>query len=93
MLDFWSSRAHNIDIMKEKVNMFENQEINKAHGSPYDRGAADSWYGRPRFPHWYPEGTYNGDVIEWNKMSEFEIYSYHKGIDENEADPSARKQW
>ena len=34
MLDFWSSRAHNIDIMKEKVNMFENQEINKAHGSP-----------------------------------------------------------
>ena len=73
--------------------MFENQEINKAHGSPYDRGAADSWYGRPRFPHWYPEGTYNGDVIEWNKMSEFEIYSYHKGFDENEADPSARKQW
>ena len=48
--------------------MFDNQEINKAHGAPYDRGSADSWYGRPKFPHWYPEGTYNGDVIEWPKM-------------------------
>ena len=72
---------------------FAGQEINKAHGSPYDRGAADSWYGRPKFPHWYPEGTYNGDVIEVNKMSAFEVYQYNKGFDENEADPSARKQW
>ena len=25
------------------------------HGALWDRGSADSYYGRPRDPHWYPE--------------------------------------
>ena len=33
---------------------------NETHGSPFDRGSADSWYGRERKPHFYPNGTYNG---------------------------------
>ena len=70
---------------------FSGQEINKSHGSPYDRGSADSWYGRAKKPHWYPEGTYNGDAIEESQMSAFEVYQYNLGFDENEADPTARK--
>ncbi len=27
------------------------------HGSPYDRGSADSYYGRPRIPHYYAGAT------------------------------------
>jgi hypothetical protein len=36
---------------------------NKQHGSLWDRGSADSYYGRPRDPHYYPQGTYNGDRV------------------------------
>lgn len=55
-----------------------------AHGSPYDRGAADSWYQRPRNPHWYPNGTYNGEEIGIDSMSAQEIAAYHAGYTENE---------
>jgi hypothetical protein len=27
------------------------------HGGPFDRGSADSYYGRVREPHFYVEGT------------------------------------
>jgi hypothetical protein len=36
----------------------------RAHGSPYDRGSADSYYGRPLSPHWWPNGTNKGYRIE-----------------------------
>tara|TARA_B100000427_G_scaffold299292_1_gene280871 strand:+ start:447 stop:695 length:249 start_codon:yes stop_codon:yes gene_type:complete len=77
----------------EIAEKFAGQEINKAHGSPYDRGTADSWYSRPAEPHWYPMGSYNGDPIEAAEMSEFEIFCYRLGFSENEADPAARKVW
>ena len=35
----------------------------KRHGGLFDRGSADSYYGRPQDPHWYPEGTGHGDKI------------------------------
>lgn len=37
--------------------------LNHSHGSPWDRGSADSYYGRPRDPHYYPHGTYNGEPV------------------------------
>ena len=30
------------------------------HGGPYDRGSADSYYGRPIDPHYWPNGTGHG---------------------------------
>jgi hypothetical protein len=33
------------------------------HGSLFDRGSADAYYRRAFEPHWYPEGTYNGEKI------------------------------
>lgn len=66
---------------------------NEEHGSPFDRGSADSWYGRERKPHFYPHGTYNGNPVTEYEMSPQEIEAYNRGFDENEADPSARKVW
>ena len=52
-----------------------------AHGSPYDRGSADYWYHRPKEPHWYPNGTGNGERITEDKMTQDEIDEYHLGYE------------
>ena len=54
----------------------------KLHGSLFDRGSADSYYGRPRSPHYYPEGTYNGQRV--TDLNEEEIAAYNAGYDYNE---------
>lgn len=53
------------------------------NGSLFDRGIADAYYGRAFAPHWYPEGTYNGNRIE-NLTSE-EIEEYRKGYQHQES--------
>ena len=52
------------------------------HGSLFDRGSADSYYGRPRNPHWYPEGSYNGTKV--TDLNPIEIQAYMAGYDWNE---------
>ena len=52
------------------------------HGGLFDRGSADSYYGRPRSPHWYPDGTYNG--VRVTELNEAEIEAYNAGYDWNE---------
>ena len=54
----------------------------KLHGSLFDRGSADSYYGRDRSPHYYPEGTYNGPRV--TDLTEEEIAAYNAGYDYNE---------
>ncbi len=62
------------------------------HGGPYDRGSADSYYGRGKDPHYYPHGTYNGKRVEAKDMTVEEIDAYHRGYDENESDGNF-KEW
>ena len=52
------------------------------HGSLFDRGSADSYYGRPRDPHWYPEGSYNG--VKVTDLNPIEIQAYLAGYNHNE---------
>ena len=54
----------------------------KLHGGLFDRGSADSYYGRPRDPHWWPEGTYEGDEV--TELTAEEIQEYLAGYDYNE---------
>ena len=54
----------------------------KRHGGLWDRGSADSWYSRPRDPHWYPAGSYNGDPI--TDLTEAEREEYLAGYEHNE---------
>ena len=44
------------------------------NGSPYDRGAADAYYGRDRSPHKYPFGSYTGERIELTDPDEVAAY-------------------
>jgi hypothetical protein len=54
----------------------------KRHGGLYDRGSADSYYGRRRDPHWYPMGSYQGEPVE--NLTQDEIAEYMAGYDYNE---------
>jgi hypothetical protein len=65
-------------VVDPKVLAFDRNR----HGSLYDRGSADSYYDRARYPHWYPNGTYNGDCIL--AVTEEEIAEYMAGYDWNE---------
>ena len=60
------------------------------HGSLWDRGSADSYYGRPRSPHWWPEGTGTGTKIE--DLTAAERAEYMAGYDYNEQ-LGDRKNW
>lgn len=68
--------------MHEQLVPFVPQFDRKQHGSLYDRGSADSYYGRPRDPHWYPKGSYKG--LKVTELSTDEIAEYHAGYDYNE---------
>ena len=59
-------------------------EVDTSNGSPYDRGAADSYYSRPREPHYYPEGTYKGRRIGIDEMDPFQLDEYYAGYNWNE---------
>lgn len=54
----------------------------KLHGSLFDRGSADSYYSRPRDPHYYPDGSYNGPRV--TDLNPIEIQAYMAGYDYNE---------
>ena len=51
------------------------------HGSPSDRGGADCYYGRPRNPHYYPNGTYNGHPVTIDCMTQGQIDAYNREYD------------
>ena len=52
------------------------------HGGLFDRGSADSYYGRGHDPHWYPQGTGNGQKI--TDLNQYEIAEYIAGYNYNE---------
>ena len=73
------------------INDLYKQSMSREHGSLFDRGSADSWYSRPRQPHWYPQGTYDGERIETG-LTAAQIAEYHAGYDDNEAS-GGKKDW
>ena len=52
---------------------FQKTVSDDTHGGPYDRGGADSYYGRAKEPHFYPQGTYNGKRVEEFEMTQEQI--------------------
>jgi len=63
---------------------------NQRHGGPWDRGAADSYYGRPRSPHYFVAGTYTS--AKSTDLTPEEIADYHAGYDDNERNGD-KKDW
>jgi len=54
------------------------------HGGPYDRGSADSYYGREFNPHYFVGGTYDSPKIELAQMTAQEITAYTAGYRDTE---------
>ena len=54
--------------------------MNQAHGSPYDRGSADSFYRRQAIPHYMIDDA----RIEQSDMSAEQIAEYEAGFADNE---------
>lgn len=66
--------------------------MNKEHGSPWDRGAADSYYRRQPNPHMGGVGGTSGPHIPQECMSEQEVQEYHEGYQWNEQNGD-KKEW
>ena len=64
--------------------IIDYENFDQTHGSPFDRGSADSYYNRGIDPHWWPEGTYNGRRREMAEMSAEEVQAYLAGYEYNE---------
>jgi hypothetical protein len=67
-------------------------EYDKRHGGPYDRGAADSYYGRGFNPHYYKGATYSSEKVELADMNAEDIVAYTAGYNDNE-DAGDKKRW
>ncbi len=67
-------------------------EYDKRHGGPYDRGAADSYYGRGFNPHYYKGATYSSEKVELADMNAEDIVAYTAGYDDNE-ESGDKKRW
>ena len=55
----------------------------KQHGCLYDRGSADSYYGRPRDPHYGGVGGESGPRVDQG-LTIAEITEYYAGYEYNE---------
>lgn len=85
------ARAFNELIEKEEQEFEEQiEQYDKQHGSFFDRGSADSYYGRVRDPHRGGVGGLSGPRIEAKTTYEFE--AYNAGYDYNEVSGS-KKEW
>ena len=78
------------EIQKVEQALQGPQFDRELHGGLWDRGSADSYYSRPRDPHWYPGGSYQGQKV--TELNEIEIQAYNAGYDYNERHGD-KKSW
>jgi len=76
----------------EYKQVFNGIEYIQKHGNPFDRGSADSYYHRPANPHYWPEGTGHGTMVEGKDMTPEELTAYMAGYEWNEQF-GAKKEW
>lgn len=78
--------------MFDEVTYYEihGKSYAQKHGNPFDRGSADSYYGRNRNPHKGGVGGDSGPRIE--QLTDAEIEAYHAGYDYNEQHGD-KKSW
>jgi hypothetical protein len=70
----------------------EQTRYDERHGGPYDRGTADSYYGRDYWPHYFVGDTHNSRRVDMEQMTPAEIVAYTAGYNDNEADGN-KKEW
>jgi hypothetical protein len=55
------------------------ERLDREHGSPWDRGHSDAYYGRSKNPHFYVGASYVGDEI--TRLTSKEAMAYNEGFD------------
>lgn len=60
------------------------KNYDERHGGPFDRGSADSYYHRPRRPHFFVGATYQSEEVTEKDMTPQEIQAYLAGYQWNE---------
>ena len=60
------------------------ERFDTSHGTPFDRGSADSWYSRPFRPHYGGVGGDSGSRVELVDMAVDDIVAYTAGYNWNE---------
>lgn len=85
--EFWTCpQGNTYDITWENTN-----ELIR-HGGPWDRGSADSYYGRLPEPHYFTGATGGSERIEQAAMTPAEIQAYRAGYEYNE-EMGDKKDW
>lgn len=67
-----------------KAGFYEGKVYDTRHGGPFDRGAADSYYGRGYNPHCYIGNTYTSTKVERDEMTAEDVLAYMAGYKWNE---------
>ena len=67
-------------------------KYSERHGGPYDRGSADSYYGRGYNPHYFLGDTYSTPMVTEDRMTKEEVEAYLAGWNDN-AEIGNRKDW
>jgi hypothetical protein len=63
--------------------------MNVRHGSAYDRGSADAWYGREPNPHYFLGDTYRSERVSVTEGSE----AYRQYMNGYKNTPFGQKNW
>ena len=69
---------------RARTIVFNGITYNAQHGSPFDRGSADSYYGRRQDPHKGGVGGESGPRVEAQDMTLAEMAQYFRGYEYNE---------
>ena len=64
------------------ITLETKKNYDTRHGGPFDRGSADSYYHRPRDPHFYVEGTGTSERV--TDLTPAEVQAYLAGYQYNE---------
>lgn len=66
------------------ITLETRKNYDQRHGGAFDRGSADSYYHRPRDPHFYVGGTGTSERVGKEQMTTEEIQAYLAGYQYNE---------
>ena len=70
----------------------DRSKYDDRHGGPFDRGSADSYYGRGRCPHYYVGGTGTSEEVKITDPDSPEYQAYMAGYEWNE-ELGSKKDW
>lgn len=76
---------------RDRIVEYNGEEYDARHGGPFDRGTADSWYGRPFRPHYFLGATHQSTEIIISPESP-KYFEYEAGYNYNE-EFGGKKEW